>query len=459
MERKYWRPEVEELSLEELQKIQLPKVQKQIKYCYDNSPFYYRKKLDEIGIKPEDIRTWEDFRNIPILLTKEDERKSQEGSIEMFGHPYGLHVCAPVEKVQGITATSGTTGTPTFTHLFTAKDLSINNEVWARVFWRAGMRPGDLVMHAFGFSMWTLGVPCVMSIINFGARPIPVGAEAGSERILRFLDQCRPSAMVATAPLVEHLIERAPGLIDKPVGELGLKRIVCTGAPGAGIPQVRKKIETSYGASLWDSAGGGEGVHMVSCDAPEYQGMHFVSPEYAIWSLDLVDPETKKPLEIKNGVIGEGIMTSLEHEARPPLKFAFGDMLQVFTDQCVCGSKAHRVRILSRVDDMLIIKGVNVFPTAVRDVIAGFAPRTTGEMRIVLDEPGPGINPPLQMRVERGYDSDEGVAEDLKRDLEEALHNRMRFRSVIEIIPPNTLERAAGPNAKGILIERRYLRK
>jgi phenylacetate-CoA ligase len=458
MERRFWNEEMELMPMEEMRELQLKKLKKAIRYCYDNSPLFYKKKFDEFGIKPEDVKTWEDFRNLPMFLNKEENRKAQEESLKKLGHPYTTFLCAPLEKVIAIHSTSGTTGEPTFYPL-TENDLKVNDEIWARVYWRAGIRPGHTVLHAFGMSMWILGFPVVRALQKMGVRVVPVGGEAGSVRILQMMDITRPDFIVMTAPMAEHLIERAPDVIGKEVGELKIKGIVCTGAPGAGIPEVRKKITEAYGAKLYDSSGGGFGIHHISCDTKEYQGMHIVSHDYHIWAIDLIDPKSKEPLPIENGIIGEGVLTSLEQEATPYLRYEWGDLVQLFTEDCVCGAPGYRMKILARVDDMIIVKGVNVYPLAVKNLVNSFYPRTTGEMRLVLDEPGPGVKPPVKIKVEYGIDVRSDALGGLKKEIEQKIKDILRFRADIEFVPPMTLERVAGRTQKGELIERRYLKK
>jgi len=402
-------PEMESMPLEQMRKLQFKKLKKQIRYIYDNSPDYYQEKFDDIG----------------------------------------------AEKVVHLSSTSGTTGDPTFSYIFTDKDKKINDEVWQRVFWRTGMRPGDAVLQTFGLSMWVAGVPVVTALQNMGLRAIPVGAEGGTEKMLKMADLLKPKAMVGTPPTAEYLIEKCPEILGKPVSELGIKIILCAGAPGAGLPKVREKIESAFGCKLYDSTGGGWGLHHVSCDAPEYAGMHVVCEDYAIW-YDLVNPATNEPVEIVDGAIGHGIITSFEHEAAPAFKYAMGDLLQVSTETCACGVPGVRFKILSRVDDMLIIKGINVYPAAVKNLIVGFTPRVTGEFRILLDEPGPRVEPPMKIRAEYGKGVDENDLPSLKAEIEEALSARLKCQADIQWVAPDTLERMSGPTAKGKLIEKLY---
>ena len=452
MDEKYWKPS--KIDFEELQKIQWNKLKKQIAYCYDNSPLYYRKKFDEVGAKPQDIKTWEDFRNLPVMGGKEAERESQEQSVKELKEPYGTYLCAPQEKVTFITSTGGTTGFPTFTYLYTDEDMVREVEALGRIFWWVGLRPGDKVANVFAQSMHWFGFVGNHLVRANGMVPIPIGAEAGTERMLRLIDFMKPKAILGTPPLAEHLIERAPDVLNKEVGELGVELLILGGAPGAGIPSVKKKLEDAYGAKVFDMQ-----PMWVSCDAKEYYGMHYINPDHWIWAEDLVDPDTLKPLEIKNGVVGMGLTTTF-NQAKPMFKYAFGDLLQVFTEECPgCGFKGWRVKLVGRADEMLMVKGANVYPSAVKGVVNGFGPRVTGEMRIVLDEPGPAVKPPLRIKVEHAAGLSASELDQLKDDLAKEIRSKLEFRPEIELVPPQTFERAGGAAAKGTLFEKTYENK
>lgn len=449
-ERKFWNEKVETLPIEEIRKIQEEKVKKQIIYIYKNSPFY-KEKFDSFGIKPKDIKSFDDFRNLPIFLNKEEHRKCQEESIEKYGHPIGTILCAPIEKVVGVAATSGTTGNPTF-YGFTKHDIKVTNEILARGFWRAGIRPGETVIHAFGMSLWVAGIPIIRALENMGARPVPVGAEAGSERLLQAINLTRPTTLLCTPSYAEFLIEKAPKVLGKEVKEFNIKRIICAGEPGAGLPNVRKKLREAYGAKIFDSAGVPYGMFNISCDCEEYHGMHAVCEDFHIMH-DLVDPETKKPVEIKDGMIGERVTTAIDWEAAPPFRYAIGDIIQVFFEECECGVEGTRIKYVGRVDDMLIVKGINVFPAAIKNVISSYIPRVTGEFRIILDSPPPRIIPPLKMKVEYGVGISENELVNLKKDLEERISSLLRFRPSIEFVSSGILERSS---LKGKVFEKTY---
>jgi phenylacetate-CoA ligase len=431
-----WNPAAEQLSRDELQALQWQRLGSQLEYVYRNSPFY-RGRLDALGMTPGDVRTWDHFRQIPTM-DKHDHREAQEESMERFGHPFGMLACAPPEKFILLNATSGTTGTPTL-YTVTAHDLAILNELQARKFWRVGLRPGDRVLHGYSLSMFVGGVPLVEALKSFGACPIPVGAEVGTRRLLDFGMLVRPRMLLCTPSYAEYLAEKAPEIIGRPVRELGIEMLMCGGEPGAGLAEVRRRIETAYGARLYDAIGATHTFHGVACDLPEYQGMHLVSEDYCI--LELLDPETKRVVDLRDGATGEMVFTYLDMEGTPFVRYALGDVLQVATSPCECGWPGLRFKILGRSDDMLIVKGVNVYPAAMRNVVVSFAPQTTGQIRVVLDRPGHRVTPPLRLIVEHGAEVTGGDLPKLKASIEQLMHEKLKVRPEIELVPAGTLER------------------
>jgi phenylacetate-CoA ligase len=344
---------------------------------------------------------------------------------------------APIDQVVLMAATSGTTGDPTpYPH--TPRDIEINSELFARIAWRAGIRPGHRVVHAFGLSMWLAGVPYVQFLQRTGACILPVGAEGGSERILRFAQQFRADTLFGTPSLVEHLIERAPEVLGAPVASLGIKSILCAGEPGAGIPEVRQKIEEAYGAKLFDHGGG----YGISCHCGQYQGMHHVADDHLIY--EIVDPSTLQPLPLQHGAQGLAVQTTLSHEGMLWVRESFGDIVQVLTEPCECGQTGFRYKVIGRADDMLKVKGVMVYPAAIDGVIAGFAPRLTGEFRIVLTEPPPRVVPPLKLRVEYAAGVSESELPALAREIEECMHTRLKISPQILWAAPMSLPRTGG---------------
>lgn len=425
-ERKLWNETIEAMPREELRLLQLDRLRAQVSYNYQNSS-YYRQKFEEVGAGPEDIKTFDDFARIPVM-TKDEHRRAQEESIERYGNPYALLGCAPRERIVRINSTSGTTGTPTL-YTLTQHDVDVVNEMHARKYWRAGVRPGDVMLQALSLSMFTGGLPLSQGIMHMGACVVPVGIEGGTRRVVDFVRLTSPAAMIATPSFGQHLLEKCPELTGKTARELGLRWFFCAGEPGGGDPEVRKMLASGFAAKVFDHTGGGHAFHGISCDeAPDrFSGMHFVSEDHCL--LELVDPKTREAIELTDGAVGEMVFTFLDWEGGPFMRYALGDMLQVYTKPCTCGMPGIRFKIVGRADDMLIVKGVNVYPQAVQSALLKFAPDVTGIFRILLDRPGPLVTPPLRIKVEFG----QGVGE---KDLP-ALEERIvaHFKENLRVAP------------------------
>lgn len=416
------------------------RLRRQVDHCL-RSPLY-RQRFEEVGVDPRSITSLESLREVPILVTPDLHRQSQEESREKDGHPFGTILCARPDEVVSVQSTSGTTGQPTF-YPFTRRDVDITDTLWIRAFRLMGIRPGDVVLHAFGLSMYLAGFPVVRALERMGATPIPVGAEAGAEKLLRMADTVCPRVLCCTPSYAEHLIERAPEVLGgRTARDLGIEVIFCAGEPGAGLPEVRQKLEDGWGARIHDVLGGAHGIMMVSPDTEEYPGMLVLGDDYSV-STDLVDPTTKEPIEVVDGAIGERVKTSLEWEGSPPLRYSVGDVYQVFTDPLPGLPPLHRIKVIGRVDNLLIIKGVKLYPAAVNDLVNGFVPETTGEMRIVLDGPPPKVTPPLRLRIEHREGLDAEGQADLVKRITGAMHDRLTVRPEIELVPPGTLPRSS----------------
>jgi phenylacetate-CoA ligase len=284
---------------------------------------------------------------------------------------------------------------------------------------------------------------------------LDIGAETPVERIVEYARMTRPNVLMSTPSFAETLIEAYPKLTGNPVSELGIEKLLLSGEPGVGIPSIRKRMEETFGGKWNDYLMINSEGFSSSCTADEYQGLHEVALDLSIWSEDLVDPDTKKPIEVKDGAIGEGLITSLVREGLPLVKYALGDIIQVFTKSCECGypGPGNRIRHIGRLNDRLFIEGVGVFPVVVRDVITSFIPKVTGAMRIILTEPPPNVTPPLKIKVEYGSGMEPGQLPDLAKEIEERMSQLYRIRSQVEFVPPESLGRVT---KKTPLFEERY---
>ncbi len=451
MGRKFWNEAAETMPRKELKKLQWKRLKKQMRYIYEKSVLY-RNKFQEIGVHPDKIKSIEEFRNLPIFINKTIDRDTQEITRQKYGHPFGEYLCVSPQDVRAIHSTSGTTGLPVF-EAFSKHDIEVESEVIARTLWRAGLRPGDYVLHVTGLSMWLAGMVPMRAYEYMGIAGIPVGAESGVARVLQFASLIKPKGMFCIPSFAEHMILKAPEVAGIKAHELGIQIIVAVGEPGAGIPETRKKLIDGFNAKLFDSTGGIWGFGGVSCDSEEYHGMHLVCEDYHY--LDIVHPETKKPVDMSGGGgIGEMVHTALEWEAAPSFRYALGDIIELNMEPCPCGMPGMRMKYIGRVDDLLIVKGVNVFPAAIKGVVDSFVPRVTGEMRIILTTPPPRVEPPLKMKVEYGTEITQDKLEQLRQEMENAISSKLRVHPAIELVPSNSLVR--DPSKKVKLIEKNY---
>jgi phenylacetate-CoA ligase len=432
-DRQYWNPEQETaLNSAEMRQRQLAALRARIAALHARGGFWHR-RLTQYAVS-ERISSLEQFAELLPPVTKRD-------MLDVLAHHGGDYdgylddiMLARVGEIALFAATSGTTGEPV-PYPLTAADLTDGTgEMFKRAFWRAGVRPGrDRVVHAFALGLFAAGVPMVHAVSAMGVTVIPVGAESGAEKILTVARQFKATVLVCTPSLAEHLIERAPAVLGAPVATLGLRALICGGEPGAGIPEVRERLETAYKATLYDF-GGGFGV---SCGHRPYQGLHWVGDDLCLYELV---GEDGSAVELRDGAVGEAVFTTLTGDGWINVRSAHGDIHRVTTSPCPCGTTGFRYRVIGRSDDMLKVKGVMIYPASIDSVISSLHPRVTGEFRIILDEPPPRVAPPLRLKVELAPDCTDVV--NLEHELLEAFSGRLRVTPAITWVPAGTFPRA-----------------
>ncbi len=451
MENKYFNSEVEPmLNTPEMRKLQESKLQSTLQYFYDHVPFD-RERMDKAGIKPEDIKSFDDLsRALPYCGQADFREVFDRVDNDMFKAFDLIFGKDRMNDLHLLTTTSGTTGIPTPYPMF-HKSTEMIGEIWGRMGWRAGVRPGDRVAIGFGLSMHAAGTPQLYFFKKMpGVTVIPIGAEAGTERFLQMVKLFKANVLTCTPSLALHLIERCQEVLGEPIANLGVNKLLLGAEPGAGIPEIRKRLESEYGAKVFDLGAG----YGVSCDCDEYQGMHWVADDHCYY--ELVDPETKEPVRMEHGATGLAVFTPLDPDSTmffANLRFTLNDIHQVFTDPCPCGKSGFRYKIVGRADDMLKVKGVPVYPASIQGVINGFVPQVTGAFRIVLDREPPLVLPPLQLKIERGEELRDDELPGLEQAIGEKMHSLLKVRPAISWLAPNTLERAM---KKTQLIEKNY---
>jgi phenylacetate-CoA ligase len=445
--RPYWNMQIEPLlNTPEMKKIQLGKLKTMLSRLKANAPFY-TDMLAKSNLDPEKLTGFEEFREKITLFNKEALRNLVMACGGDILKALDQIMPVSVDDLDYMGTTTGTSGIPTPYPLTRSDINNIWGEVMVRGSWRAGIRSHDRVLYCFALSMVIAGIPSMLGIQNLGCMILPVGAEAKSERILLMQALFKGTVYAGTPSLAEYLIEQSPKILGKPVGDLGFKALVCGGEPGAGIPEVRAKLENAYGCRLYDS-GAGFGF---SCDHEEYQGMHWLGDDLCYY--ELVDPETKAPLAFENGAKGEAVFTSLAGDGMALIRNSLGDIHQIFIDPCPCGRSGFRYKVIGRSDDMLKVKGVMVYPGNIKGVINEFVPRVTGEMRIVLDERPPRVVPPLKVKVEYAEGTTPQQLETLANEITESMSKRIKINPQILWVEPGSLERS---HYKGKTFEKLY---
>ena len=439
-EANYLNRKIETASLKEIQKLQSAKLAKQLDYLFARSLFY-QDKFRAAGIRRKDYRRLTDLARFPFT-TKNELRESQSAC-----PPLGRHIAANLDDVIRVHSSTGTTGKPSFVGI-TKRDWKVWTAVTARSFYTQGMRRSDIVIHAAGLTLFVGGLAAKDAIESVGAMFVPIGTGA-SEKALMAIQLLKATAMHCTPSYGTYFADWVRREANLDPRELGLKKLFCGAEPGAGIPAVRAKLQADWGARVTEGLGNADMAPIIFSECPDQSGMHFNGQEYVL--VEIIDPESGEVLAVEKGVTGELVYTSLERECVPLLRFRTRDRVTVLDTSCPCGRTSFKLRCIGRTDDMLIVLGVNVFPSAVKDVVSSFHPRTTGEIQIVLDQPGPKVVPPLKVVAEyAGATSD---ASRLKSEIESRIKAILTVPASVDLVAAGTLPRF---EMKGQLVKRAY---
>ncbi len=358
-------------------------------------------------------------------------------------NPIGAHLCATPDEIVRIYSTSGTTGTPSYIPL-TAGDLDNWIAGSARSYAASGISPGQRIVSTYNAGPFVAGA-ALASFERIGLCHIPVGT-GNTERLVAAIQRLRPQAAVLTPSYAAHLIEWSAGRgID--LASSSVERVLVAGEPGGGEPGFRAMLEQGWGARVTEAMGIGDiGVSLWGeCEAQD--GMHLGARGFV--HAELIEPETGTAIPLEDGAAGELVLTHLRQRAAPLLRFRTRDHVQVRMGLCACGRTGPRIRCVGRTDDMLIVRGVNVFPSAVREVVAAFVPRVSGNILVRPRTPGVKQDPPLPISVELAA----GVADDavLAEQIRERLRSVLVVQTAVKLVTWGSLERS---EYKSRLVER-----
>jgi phenylacetate-CoA ligase len=368
-----WIPELEFADPQSRDQITLMKLREQVAYAWEHTRFY-RRRWEEAGVSPATLKSLDDLRRFPVV-TKAELRRSQTED-----PPYGDYLGIEQSDVFHMHGTSGTTGKPTVFG-YSKGDWERTGEAHARVMWAAGIRPSDLVMICSFFSLYLGSWGALVGTERLGATALPFGAGVPGQtsRAVAWATELRPSVFYGTPSYAMRLAEvaRSEGIDPR---DLGFRILFFSGEPGAGIPATKRQIESTFGGICIDMGSMAEMTPwMTNAECVERTGMHLFQD---IVLAQVCDPETLEPLPY--GSTGTPVYTHLERTSQPMIRLVSGDVSRWIDDPCPCGRTYPRLPdgLHGRYDDMLIVKGVNVYPSAVEDVLRAI-PGFGGEFRIV----------------------------------------------------------------------------
>ena len=400
----------------------------QLHYLFERSVFY-REKLGAAGVgSAAEAGSLGEIAKLP-LTEKNEIRASCTPE-----NPIGSHLCADRADIVRIYSTSGTTGTPSYIPL-TQRDLDNWVTGSSRSYAASGIAAGQRIVSTYNAGPFVAGA-ALAAMDRIGLCHIPVGT-GNTERLMTAIKLLKPEAAVLTPSYAAYLMEWAAERNFDLKGS-SVKRVLVAGEPGGGEPGFRARLEEGWGAKVTEAMGIGDiGVSLWG-ECERQNGMHLGARGFV--HAELIDPATGAAMAMTDGATGELVLTHLQHRAAPLLRFRTRDHVEVWTSPCACGRTAPRVRCIGRTDDMLIVRGVNVFPSAIREVVSEFMPRVSGHLLVRPRQPGVKQEPPLAIAVELVKDAAADAA------LAEAIGKRLRdvlvFTAAVDLVPWGSLARS-----------------
>ena len=432
----YYQPDIETMSREDLEALQLERLQALVKRVYQKIPFY-KESFDKAGINPEDIKSLADLTKLPFTV-KQDMRDA---------YPFGLFA-VPRKDVVRLHCSSGTTGTATVVG-YTQKDLENWGDCFARALYGAGCGPDSTLQIAYGYGLFTGG----LGAHNGGERagctvlPMSTGNTKRQVRLMKDFDVdclcCTPSYALNIAEVAQ---EEGYDIHEFPIhaGILGAEP--CSEA-------TRAEIEQKMGIQVYDIYGLSEVMGPgVACECEKQHGLHVCEDQFII---EILDPKTLQP--VPDGEWGEVVFTTLCKECSPLVRYRTRDISRILVGECECGRTFRRMdRIAGRTDDMMILRGVNVFPSQIEEEIVSF-PEIAPQYQLILTTKGTLDHAELRVETVPEFPFDEiRRLEKLKKDLQKALKENLQIAVDVKIVEPKTIERSEG-KAKRIIDMRENL--
>ena len=421
-------PDIETRPVEQQFKFDRESYRRQIRYLLDNSRFYQR-KLREAGFSDAAaVGELDDIAQLPF--TEKDElRKTQA-----MAPPFGDHLtCAPEELLR-VFSTSGTTGVPCYLGL-TRNDIDMYATNVARGYSAAGFSKGQRIAVGFNAGPFVAGA-VYYGFDKIGCTVIPVGT-GNTERLVTAIQKLGATGISCTPSYGLYLIDwcQEHGIETQ---SLGLKNMITAGEPGGGDPLIRGRIEEAFGCKVRESMGIGDISLSTWAEDDDGNGMHFMARGFV--HVELIDPASGDPIPWEDGAQGELVYTALLRDAMPLLRFRSRDHVVVNMQPNPTGRTGPRIRCIGRTDDMLIVRGVNLFPSAIRSILNEFTPDVSGMLQVRPKEAGVLQTPPLPVLVELGEEFS-GSEDDLKQKLQSEIRSRLLVTTDLQLVPYGTIPR------------------
>lgn len=430
-----WNEEYETMPREALEAIQLKRLKAMVERVYATVP-YCRQKMDTHGVNPGMIKTISDLRKLPFF-TKEDLRAN---------YPFGLFT-VPLERVVRVHASSGTTGQPTVVG-YTKRDIDTWSELMARTLACGGVKPGDVVHNAYGYGLFTGGLGFHYGAERLGATVIPISG-GNSKRQIMLMRDFGSTVLCSTPSYALNLAEVMADL-DVDARALSLRVGIFGAEPWS--QNMREEIEKKLHISAIDIYGLSEiigpGV-AVEC-SEEKRGLHIFEDHFLP---EIIDPDTGKTLPL--GETGELVFTTLTKEAFPVMRYRTKDITRLSAEPCTCGRTFLRMdKISGRTDDMLIIRGVNVFPSQIEHVLMGIE-EVEPHYQIIVDREGALDTMEIQVEVNEAVFSDQiKTLEGLSKRIEGEIKDLLGTTCKVKLVEPKTIQRSEG-KAKRVIDKRK----
>ena len=428
-----WDKDLDSLPWVEVEAWQGTQVESFVSGLAHRSPFY----AEKLGASRKSVKTIGALESLP-LTTKSDLRIAQESPSE--GESFGTIQGMPTSEIVQTVSSSGTSGRPVH-YALTASDHARWNDGIANMFFTAGIRPADVIAHLTRLPMVGGGLPYADGLRKLGANVVWAGGMS-TERTLETIKSLQATALTATVSFEVYLAEHCREVMGYEPSSLGLKKLIGGGEPGMGQPEIRAQISEAWGVThLREAMGLSDVMAGMWAECGQGNGMHFCAQRHV--AIELIDPDTENQIPWTEGATGEVVYTTFNREATPVLRFRSGDIVVVTDIACACSRTSPKIRCIGRSDDMLIYKAMNVFPSAIRDVILDeHSDHLSSHMRIWKEEIGQvKFDHPIPLEVEGNEDLEESEAQVLSERIEATVRVRLGVRVDVAVVATGTIPR------------------